>query len=44
MSPRDGTLMSYFKTQGFTDPYSVTITIPWSEHQIVSPCYAQGNR
>jgi hypothetical protein len=37
------TLMSYFKTQGFTDPYSVTITIPWSEYQIVSPCYAQGS-
>ncbi|HET6870049.1 MAG TPA: hypothetical protein VFH80_29310 [Solirubrobacteraceae bacterium] len=37
------TLMSYFRTQGFTDPYSVTITIPWSDYQIVSSCYAQSS-
>ncbi|MGN6868979.1 MAG: hypothetical protein ACTHMY_11325 [Solirubrobacteraceae bacterium] len=37
------TLMSYFKTQGLTDPYSVEITIPWTDYQIVSPCYAQNS-
>lgn len=36
------TLMSYFETRGLADPYSVTITIPWSDFQVVSPCYARG--
>jgi hypothetical protein len=35
------TLMSYFQTQGFSDPYTATIAIPWSDFQIVAPCYAR---
>ncbi|HET6869154.1 MAG TPA: hypothetical protein VFH80_24800 [Solirubrobacteraceae bacterium] len=35
------TLMTYFADQGFLDPYTVTISIPWSDFQIVAPCYAQ---
>jgi hypothetical protein len=36
------TVMSYLETQGYSDPASIDIELPWSDFQFVSPCYAQG--
>jgi hypothetical protein len=36
------TVMSYLQTQGYTDPTTITINLPWTDFQIISPCYAQG--
>jgi hypothetical protein len=34
------TLMSYLHTQGYTDPATITINLPWNVFQIVNSCYA----
>jgi hypothetical protein len=34
------TVMSYLQTQGYSDPYTITIALPWTDFQVVSPCYA----
>ena len=36
------TVMSFLETQGFSDPYSLTISLPWSDFQVVSSCYVAG--
>jgi hypothetical protein len=36
------TVMSYLQTQGYSDPATINLNLPWSDFQIVSPCYAQG--
>lgn len=36
------TIMSYLETQGSSDPAWIDVKLPWSDFQVVSPCYAQG--
>jgi hypothetical protein len=33
------TVMSYLKSQGYSDPYTISIGLPWSNFQVVSSCY-----
>jgi hypothetical protein len=35
------TIMSYLETQGNSDPAWIDLKLPWSDFQVVSPCYAQ---
>jgi hypothetical protein len=34
-------LMSYLAGQGLADPATLTISLPWSDFQVVSSCYAR---
>jgi hypothetical protein len=34
------TVMSYLQTRGYSDPATITISLPWTDFQIVSTCYA----
>jgi hypothetical protein len=34
------TVMSYLQTQGYSDPATITINLPWTDFQIVNTCYA----
>lgn len=36
------TMMTWLKTQGFSDPAELTISLPWTDFQVVSTCYSQG--
>jgi hypothetical protein len=36
------TVMSYLRTQGYSDPYTINIALPWSDFQVVSSCYGAG--
>jgi hypothetical protein len=36
------TVMSYLKTQGYSDPTTISISLPWSDFQVVNSCYAAG--
>jgi hypothetical protein len=37
------TVMSYLVTQGYSDPVTISIALPWNDFQVVSSCYAAGS-
>jgi hypothetical protein len=36
------TVMSFLSGQGHPDPTTISIKLPWTDFQVVSPCYAAG--
>jgi hypothetical protein len=36
------TVMTALQAQGFSDPSTISLALPWSDFQVVSSCYAQG--
>jgi hypothetical protein len=35
-------LMTYMASQGFSDPATISISLPWTDFQVVNVCYTQG--